>query len=69
MGLRTLLVSGAGPESATAIADTLRGLGHEPVAWICPPRPPEQIAGCAAGCPEGVDTSCPPRARRVWAAH
>ena len=59
MGLRTLIVSGAGPESVAAIAEALRGLGHEPVAWICPPRPPEQIAGCAAGCPEGVDFLVP----------
>lgn len=59
MALRTLIVSAAGPESATAIAHALRGLGHEPVAWICPPGPPEQIAGCASGCPEGVDFLVP----------
>lgn len=57
--LRTVIVSASGPEGVTAMANALRELGHEPVAWISPPAPPARIAACASGCPDGLDYLLP----------
>jgi len=57
--LRIVIVSAAGPDAGVAMDGALRELGHEPLAWICAPGPPEQIAACATACPQGLDFLLP----------
>lgn len=63
--LRVVIVSAAGPELVALIDEHLGALGHDPVAWICAPRPPEQIAACASACPEGLDFLLPASPARM----